>query len=313
MAIRESSNDQNVAAVSGTNTAGGRGVEGFSNTGQAVYGESKEQAGVIGVSEKFVGVWGESKSGHPGVLGKSKDWNGVYGESTNQAGVAGISEKFVGVWGESKSPGHAGVLGKSKDWQGVHGASTNQAGVVGVSEKFVGIWGESKSPGHAGVFGKGAIAGAFDGNVHISGNLIANGFIYMGGDTVTPLAAWLSRIQQLEAQVADLRSRIPVSGTSAGSTTTTPSATVGVEMIPRTGPFNDLRVFGSGFLPNEPIEITYNSTPVGGNSGTTDATADSLGKFSKTIGVSCSPGIRYTAYARGKYSGRISNTAGAGC
>ncbi|MEF7638724.1 hypothetical protein V4W82_30260, partial [Bacillus thuringiensis] len=157
------------------------------------YGTSTNQAGVVGVSEKFVGVWGESKSpGHAGVLGKSQDWQGVYGTSTNQAGVVGVSEKFVGVWGESKSPGHAGVLGKSQDWQGVHGTSTNQAGVVGVSEKFVGVWGESKSPGHAGVFGKGAIAGAFDGNVHVTGDIIlknadcAEDFDIFEADTIEP-------------------------------------------------------------------------------------------------------------------------------
>ncbi len=74
-----------------------------------VHGESTDQVGVIGISENFVGVWGESQSpanaGQPGVFGKSPNWQGVHGESTDQVGVIGISENFVGVWGEKADPG----------------------------------------------------------------------------------------------------------------------------------------------------------------------------------------------------------------
>jgi hypothetical protein len=148
------SNDKNTPAVSGTNTAGGVGVSGASDTWQGVLGESTNQAGVVGISTNFVGVWGESKSANqPGVFGLSEKWQGVHGESTDQAGVYGVSQDFVGVWGESKSVGQPGVFGLSEKWQGVHGESTDQAGVYGVSQDFVGVWGESKSVGQPGVFG----------------------------------------------------------------------------------------------------------------------------------------------------------------
>jgi len=103
----------NVAAVSGRNTDAGRGLEGFSDKGQAVYGESVNQVGVIGISENFVGVWGESKSpGQPGIFGKSNNWQGIHGESVNQVGVIGISENFVGVWAETKTVNHPAFIAK---------------------------------------------------------------------------------------------------------------------------------------------------------------------------------------------------------
>ncbi|MED1115546.1 hypothetical protein [Bacillus paramycoides] len=169
------SNNSNVPAISGTNTAGGRGVAGFSDTGQAVYGESKEQAGVVGASQNFIGVWGESQSqDQPGVFGRSQNWQGVHGNSKEQAGVVGTSQNFIGVWGESQSQDQPGVFGRNQNWQGVHGDSTNQAGVVGTSQNFIGVWGESQSQDQPGVFGKGVIAGAFEGDVRITGKLTVN-------------------------------------------------------------------------------------------------------------------------------------------
>ncbi|MEP6948567.1 MAG: hypothetical protein ABI863_04810, partial [Ginsengibacter sp.] len=130
------------------------------------------QAGVYGVSQNFVGIWGESKSaGQPGVFGVSEQWQGVHGESTSQAGVYGVSQNFVGIWGESKSAGQPGVFGISEQWQGVHGESTNQAGVYGVSENFVGVWGESKNIKQAGIYGKGTLAGRFEGDVEVTGDI----------------------------------------------------------------------------------------------------------------------------------------------
>ncbi|WP_394138398.1 hypothetical protein [Cytobacillus oceanisediminis] len=332
------SSDSGEAAVFGSNEAttpptgggaGGSGVFGLSvspgaagvfgannsTKGVGVQGNGPE-AGISGFSDRGAGVRAHSNHGN-GVEGFAHDANGAAILAINNATTAPTvndgSPRGSGVLGMTTVPDGAGVFGANNSTKG-RGVQGNgpEAGVGGFSEGGNGVLAQSKTG--IGILAQGGrLAGKFEGNVEVTGNLNVNGFIYMGGDTVTPLGAWLSRIRQLEAEVADLRSRLPVSGTFAGSTTTTPSATVDVEMIPRTGPFNDLRVFGSGFLPNEPIEITYNSTPEGGNSGTTEATADSLGRFSNTIGVSCSPGIRYTAYARGKQSGRISNTAGASC
>jgi hypothetical protein len=186
------SEDLGVSGVRGENTAGGRGVEGFSQTGQAVYGESIDQSGVLGrstkwtgvtgesveqsgvsgVSQNFVGVWGESKGNHAGVLGRSTKWTGVTGESVEQSGVSGVSQNFVGVWGENKSGNFPGVLGKSTKWAGVIGESIEGSGVTGVSEKFVGVWAESKVVEHAGLFAKGPrLAGYFEGDVEVTGDI----------------------------------------------------------------------------------------------------------------------------------------------
>jgi hypothetical protein len=113
------SEDSGVPGVRGENTAGGRGIEGFSHTWQAVYGESIDQAGVVGVSQKFVGVWGESKGNHAGVLGKSTTWTGVVGESVDQSGVTGISQNFVGVWAETKTADHPALVAKGVRTAGV--------------------------------------------------------------------------------------------------------------------------------------------------------------------------------------------------
>jgi hypothetical protein len=147
------------------------GVFGKSGRWQGVHGESINQVGVFGFSNNFVGVWGESNSAYPGVLGKSVNSKGVHGESTNQAGVFGSSNKFVGVWGESQSADQPGVFGKSVGWQGIHGESTNQVGVFGFSNNFVGVWGESQSADQPGVFGKGVLAGRFDGDVEVKGDI----------------------------------------------------------------------------------------------------------------------------------------------
>ncbi|MCM3222459.1 tail fiber domain-containing protein [Bacillus cereus] len=156
--VQGTSNDPNIAAVSGNHTTDGRGIEGISNAGQGVYGQSNEQAGVVGVSGKFIGVWGESKSpNQPGVIGISKDWQGIYGTSINQAGVVGVSEKFIGVWGESKDES-PGILGKSKNTgvigegeaYGVHGVIQ---GTLGYKSQ-AGILGESKGDYGYGIIGK---------------------------------------------------------------------------------------------------------------------------------------------------------------
>jgi hypothetical protein len=123
-----------------------------------VVGTSVDQTGVSGVSEKFIGIWGESKG--PGY-----------------AGVYGISAQDAGVCGESKSPGHPGVWGKGSAWTGVFGSSADQTGVTGISEKFVGIWAETRGKDHPALFAKsaGGRAGRFEGNVEVTGDLLLTG------------------------------------------------------------------------------------------------------------------------------------------
>jgi len=153
--------------VVGTNTAGGIGVFGQSDSNSGVYGESTEGIGVLGESTDNEGVRGISHSAHGGVVGVN-DWspssppgaggNGGWFESTqgegvrgtaknpNHGGVVGINTAGgVGVFGQSDI---TAVWGESKTWVGVYGQSDSTTGGSGV-------WGEHKGTG-AGVVGKSA-------------------------------------------------------------------------------------------------------------------------------------------------------------
>ncbi len=88
------SNQNNVPGITGTNTAGGRGVAGFSDTWQGVYGHSGTQAGVVGESDGFDGVWGVSHN---------QQAAGISGH--NPGGLAGFFEGNVTVTGDISLPG----------------------------------------------------------------------------------------------------------------------------------------------------------------------------------------------------------------
>jgi hypothetical protein len=144
------------------------GIWGDCPQGRGVHGQSINDAGVYGYSEKFAGVLGETKSAdQAGVFGRSERWQGVHGESVENAGVVGYAEKVAGVWGDSPKG------------QGVHGQSIDNVGVYAVSEKFAGIWAESKSETQPGIFSKGPkLAARFEGDLEITRGDIR----LMGGD-----------------------------------------------------------------------------------------------------------------------------------
>ncbi len=154
------SNDPNIPAISGKNTAAG--------------------FGVFGESDGFVGVIGQSTSG-VGVRGVSDSSSGINGQSTSSYGVSGQSDSFVGVFGESQQAegvrgvGHigAGVSGTSEQWIGVFGESQQAEGVRGVGHKGAGVSGTSEQ--WIGVFGKGNPAGFFEGNVTVTGDITLTG------------------------------------------------------------------------------------------------------------------------------------------
>jgi len=158
-----------VAGVTGefTGAGGGTGVLGVSADGNGVHGESTANHG----------VHGHSITGR-GVQGISEEFFGVGGKSTHGVGVFGESVHSIGVLG--KSPGSFGVQGISETNHGVHGDSTSGRGVVGTSQTFFGVSGESKSgdgvfgisDSGIGVHGKGGrLAGFFDGDVEVTGDL----------------------------------------------------------------------------------------------------------------------------------------------
>jgi hypothetical protein len=162
-----------------------------------INGSDKTALRCMAQGHASIGVIGETTSddGGAGVVGKSKNWIGVFGESKTKegvrgeagwVGVVGVSNEanepnqpqksFAGVYGESThEKGGAGVFGKSKAWLGVHGISTgNGHGVLGETTGEhapggVGVIGKSKN--WIGVLGQGPIAGRFEGNVEVTGDI----------------------------------------------------------------------------------------------------------------------------------------------
>src|SRR5262245_37966426 len=145
-----------------------------------VYGESTEFNGVRGVTYApshgaVVGVSeNHTNQAGPGVFGQS-DGTGVWGTSKTWMGVFGFSESTTGgagVMGEAIGPG---VIGTSKTWMGVYGETQSTTGGAGV-------WGENKGDGSgvvgiakgngAGIYGKGGrVAGFFEGDVEVTGDI----------------------------------------------------------------------------------------------------------------------------------------------
>lgn len=145
-------------------------------------------------------------SAGPGVYGESKTWNGVRGvtKAPNHAAIAGVSEvpaadpagnplfpgpgvlgvsDGVGVWGASQT--WVGVLGEAKGTNGgagVWGVHNNGVGVIGESRVQHGIGVEGKnehggiavrgfSPSGIAIHGKGKLAGFFEGDVEVTGDI----------------------------------------------------------------------------------------------------------------------------------------------
>ena len=133
----------------------------------------------------------------------------------------------------------------------------------------------------------------------------------------------IARIEGIEREIAALKTSVATLANGGSNSSNNPgtgpsSASIGVELLPGSGPFSNLRIFGSGFGNNETVEVTVESrtSPTGATgTSTSQGTADSSGRINITIGVSCQPGVSttHTARARGTSSGRISNVAAASC
>lgn len=174
--------------VLGQSTSG-RGVVALSDTDYALRTASRTMPGIRSSSElgtaiegwakgAQIGVVGLSDGPGVGIAGRSNQGTGAAGNSTNGTGVHGVNEagNGDGVVGE----GRRGVVGLSKDFQGVFGHSDTNAGVVGESQTMDGVWGVSHNPQAAGVSGHnpGGLAGFFDGNVVVTGDLMLSGADY---------------------------------------------------------------------------------------------------------------------------------------
>lgn len=213
MTIAES--DSNVKGVAITGTATGESGVGVLGNGKAVgvRGDGGTWHGVAGLSQSTTGgagVYGKNTAGGTGVHGDSDTWMGVYGKSTSTKGGAGVygeGDECVGVLGTSKTrmgvygvteTGVAGVWGEHKaNGVGVGAKSKDGQGLRAYSEGNEAVHAETHSPGTAAVAafnlnpdGKGAAifakkegnkghAGFFEGNVHVTGSLVADGDIVL--------------------------------------------------------------------------------------------------------------------------------------
>jgi hypothetical protein len=147
------------AGVRGSSNSGA-GVQGRGISGPAVEGLSRDNDGIIGITQTT-----RFDNPRAGVRGLAYgEGLGVMGESEAGAGVMGLSG-LTGVWGA----GAIGVRGSSSDATGVYGQSNgqgfNSAGVRGVSVDGNGVIGSSAT----------GWAGFFVGPVFIDGNLVATG------------------------------------------------------------------------------------------------------------------------------------------
>ena len=138
------------------------GVGAFPNC--PVVGTSSGATGVTGSSNFGIGVTGQS-TGEPWVSGSPPASDGVLGEGKN--GVHGLSSSSndSGVWGENRGGGY-GVSGSTSS-QGTAGVWGHNAGaglgVKATSAQGYGLWANGKVAGH------------FEGDVEINGNLTCTG------------------------------------------------------------------------------------------------------------------------------------------
>lgn len=191
------SNDKVTPGVGGENTGTGPAIHGESIEGRGVEGKSTNNYGVRAHSDGIAGLRASSTKSRglegwgvldDGVWGISTNANGVHGIGENNgAGVAGESNTGTGVVGTSQHGdgvsgfGHRGVVGESIGFQGVHGKSRDNAGVVGESDNFDGVFGVSHNPTRPGISAhnrdqngnpnKGGLAGFFDGDVIVTGDI----------------------------------------------------------------------------------------------------------------------------------------------
>lgn len=164
------------AGVFGSHTGGGSGVLGQSASGQGVWGDTVSGTGVIGFSSS--GTGGEfhhtnATGTNPGVYGAtgSGDASAIGVRGAVLPAVAGSFS--AGVRGENNGTGGngIGVFGSQagSGW-GVYGTTPSGVGVRGQSTTGTGVQGISTS----------GLAGQFQGNVSIIGNLTVSGSVSKG-------------------------------------------------------------------------------------------------------------------------------------
>jgi hypothetical protein len=145
-----SSTSGSAAGVYGASSSSGRGVAGFSDSWQGVYGHSNSNAGVVGESTDFDGVYGVSHSAGAAVSGHNNGGGYAFWGETNgpNPAIFATNPFATAVHGD----GYVGVVGTGSNF-----------GVDGASDAGYAIYGASSS-GYAGYFvGKVSISGGCTG------------------------------------------------------------------------------------------------------------------------------------------------------
>jgi len=165
----------------GVRGVGGTGVVGETFQGIGARGTATGGTGVLGEAKAGIGVEGKSTGSNPGVRGFSPGV-GVQGESTRGWGVFGKGPKRpVGL------VGGFGVVGSAHI--GVMGVGHNEGIGVAGSADNIGVYGSTTS--------KSGLAGFFDGDVFILGDLTKTG---MGSCVAVPFRdGSLRRLYSMES------------------------------------------------------------------------------------------------------------------
>lgn len=158
---------------------GGTGVFGANNapngsSGRGVQGNGPE-AGVGGFSDKGTGVLAQSNKGNA-ILATTgaHDHNAILAlnNGDGQPAPTSGSPAGIGVFGVTVVPGAAGVFGANNAPSGSPGLGVQgngpEAGVGGFSEKGIGVLAQS---GQIGVKAQAPIAGRFEGDVEVTGDI----------------------------------------------------------------------------------------------------------------------------------------------
>ncbi|MEV3912623.1 hypothetical protein [Streptomyces canus] len=148
-------------------------VAGTGTQGPGVSGTSEQGTGVTGTSTGGAGLTGASTAG-AGVTASSDGGNGLLATSATGTAVAAFSNDGIAVLGRC---GHSDTSGfgfgfAPNQAPGVMGTSFNGPGVQGLSIDGTGV----RADGQTGIIARGTLmAGSFEGDVNVTGNLTKGG------------------------------------------------------------------------------------------------------------------------------------------
>lgn len=147
-------------------SAGGYGIYGYSENGNAVVASSSAKTAGVFHSEEgcgvFVSTYGTNHWDHGGYFHANSGY-GIFAHSNNNNAIRAEGGDITGVWTPG---GRVGVVGLSGSGRGVYGSSRDDAGVVGTSVNHYGVYANSEKshgiyarssatsalPGYAGYF-----------------------------------------------------------------------------------------------------------------------------------------------------------------